>query len=179
MQSIFLTSQKINTIFMIEIKAGDTDKIKVENNKEGIFLDGKPFEGEIIKINKNSYKVFRSNKIFRVDVVERQGKEMKFKVNDQFIDVSVTDHIDHILDKLGMNIAASAVVSDIKAPMPGSILSVSVAEGDEVSEGDPLLVLEAMKMENVIKSPGEGKVSKVHISEKENVEKNQVLISFE
>ena len=163
---------------MIEIKAGDTAKIKVENNKEGIFLDGKPFEGEIIKINENSYKVFKSNKIFRVDVVEREGKEMKLKVNDELINVSVTDHIDQILDKLGMNMSASTAVSDIKAPMPGSILSVSISEGDEVSAGDPLLILEAMKMENVIKSPGAGKVSKVHIAEKENVEKNQVLISF-
>ncbi|WP_420577342.1 acetyl-CoA carboxylase biotin carboxyl carrier protein subunit [Ekhidna sp.] len=164
---------------MIEIKAGDTDKIKVENKKEAVFLNGKPFDGEILRISDTSYKVYKTNRIFRVDIVERQGKEMKLKVNDQLIDVSVTDHIDQILDKLGMNVAASAVVSDIKAPMPGSILGISVSEGDEVNEGDPLLVLEAMKMENVIKSPGEGKVSKIHIAEKENVEKNQVLISFE
>lgn len=164
---------------MIEIKAGDNEKIKVENKKEAVFLNGKPFDGEVLRISDTSYKVYKSNRIFRVDIVERQGKEMKLKVNDHLIDVSVTDHIDQILDKLGMNIAASAVVSDIKAPMPGSILGISVSEGDEVNEGDPLLVLEAMKMENVIKSPGEGKVSKIHITEKENVEKNQVLISFE
>ena len=164
---------------MIEIKAGDNEKIKVENKKEAVFLNGKPFDGEVLRISDTSYKVYKSNRIFRVDIVERQGKEMKLKVNDHLIGVSVTDHIDQILDKLGMNIAASAVVSDIKAPMPGSILGISVSEGDEVNEGDPLLILEAMKMENVIKSPGEGKVSKIHITEKENVEKNQVLISFE
>ncbi|SNT02793.1 biotin carboxyl carrier protein [Ekhidna lutea] len=164
---------------MIEIKAGDTDKIKVQNKKDGVYLNDKLFDGEVIKIDDSSFKVFKSNKIFRVDVVERVGKEMKLKVNDHLIEVSITDHIDQILDKLGMNIAASAAVKDVKAPMPGSILNIIVAQGDEVKEGDQLLVLEAMKMENVIKSPGEGKVAKVHIAEKENVEKNQVLISFE
>ena len=52
-------------------------------------------------------------------------------------------------------------------------------EGDEVNPDDHLLVLEAMKMENVIKAPGAGTVDKIHVSEKQNVEKNQVLISFE
>jgi biotin carboxyl carrier protein len=164
---------------MIEVKVDDAKKISVESDKEGIILNKKRFEGEVIKINENSYKVFKSNQIFRVDVVERDGKEMKLKVNGQLLNVSVTDHIDQILDQLGMNMTTSAVVKDIKAPMPGSILDVIVSEGDEVNEGDKLLVLEAMKMENVIKSPGEGKVSKIHISAKENVEKNQVLISFE
>ncbi|MEQ8905806.1 biotin/lipoyl-containing protein [Ekhidna sp.] len=164
---------------MIEVQIDDIEKISVESDKEGILLNKKRFNGEVVKINENSYKVFKSNKIFRVDVVDRDGKKMKLKVNGQLLDVSVTDHIDQILDQLGMNMVASTAVKDIKAPMPGSIIDVIVTEGDEVSEGDKLLVLEAMKMENVIKSPGEGKVSKVHISAKENVEKNQVLISFE
>lgn len=164
---------------MIEVKVGDAEKISVENKKEGVFLNSQLFEGEIVKINDSSFKVFKGNKIFRVDVVDRQGKEMKLKVNDHVLGVTVTDHIDQILDRLGMDIAANVVVKDVKAPMPGSILSVIVSEGDEVNQGDQLLVLEAMKMENVIKSPGEGKVSKIHVVEKESVEKNQVLISFE
>ncbi len=164
---------------MIEVKVGETSKISVVKKKDEIQLNDQLFDGEVIKISDNSYKVFKGNRIFRVEIVDLHGKEMKLKVNDHLLDVSVTDHIDQILDKLGMNVAASAVVKDIKAPMPGSILNIMVSEGDEVVQGDQLLVLEAMKMENVIKSPGEGKVSKIHVSEKGNVEKNQVLISFE
>ena len=164
---------------MIEVKVGDSKKINISHNKDEIFIDDQLFDGEIVKINEDSYKVYRGNEIFRIDVVERQGKEMKLKVNDYLLDISVTDHIDQILDKLGMNVATSTVVKDVKAPMPGSILNILVEERTEVNRGDQLLVLEAMKMENVIKSPREGKVSKVHVSEKQNVEKNQVLISFE
>ncbi|MEO9871568.1 acyl-CoA carboxylase biotin carboxyl carrier protein subunit [Ekhidna sp.] len=164
---------------MIKVQVGELEKISIEHQKENHLIDGVPFDGEVVKMDDSSYKVYKSNKIFRVEVAERNGKEMKLKVNDLLLDVSVTDHIDQILDKLGMNAASSSVVKDVKAPMPGSILNIIISEGDEVSLGDQLLVLEAMKMENVIKSPGEGKVSKILVSEKENVEKNQVLISFE
>lgn len=164
---------------MIEVKVGESSKISVSRKNDELLVNDKSFEGEVIKIKENSYKVFKGNKIFQVEMVEQDGKEMQLKINDHLLDVSVTDHIDQILDKLGMNVAASTAVKDVKAPMPGSILNIIVKEGAEVKQGDQLLVLEAMKMENVIKSPGEGKVSQIHVSEKENVEKNQVLISFE
>ena len=78
-----------------------------------------------------------------------------------------------------MDTTQSNVVKEIKAPMPGSILNILVEAGQEVKAGDQLLILEAMKMENVIKSPGDGVVAKIHVDEKQSVEKNQVLISFE
>lgn len=164
---------------MIEVQVGNLEKISVKHSKEGISINESLFNGEVVQVDAHTFKVYKDTKIFTVEVVDRQGKQMKLKVNDVMMDVAVTDHIDQILDKLGMNMAASTAVKDIKAPMPGAILSVMVSAGDEVQEGDQLLVLEAMKMENVIKSPGEGKVGAVHVSEKENVEKNQVLISFE
>jgi biotin carboxyl carrier protein len=60
--------------------------------------------------------------------------------------------------------------------MPGMVLRLHVNEGDKIKKGDPLLVLEAMKMENIIKAAGDGVVKKINISEKTAVEKNQVLI---
>lgn len=164
---------------IIEVKVDDNDSFSISNKEGELFVNDGLFNGEIIKVSNNIFKVFKANQIFRVELVERHHKSMKIKINDQLLDVAVTDHIDHILDKLGMNIATSAAIKDVNAPMPGSILNIIVEEGAEVSQGDQLLVLEAMKMENVIKSPGEGKVSKIHVTEKENVEKNQVLISFE
>jgi biotin carboxyl carrier protein len=62
--------------------------------------------------------------------------------------------------------------------MPGLIIELKVKNGDVVKPGDTLLILEAMKMENIIKSPGEGVVKTVKIKKGESVEKNQVLIEF-
>jgi biotin carboxyl carrier protein len=63
--------------------------------------------------------------------------------------------------------------------MPGMIVKVSVAAGDEVSKGQVLLNFEAMKMENQLLSPGEGKVRGVLVSAGDKVEKGQVLVEFE
>jgi biotin carboxyl carrier protein len=62
--------------------------------------------------------------------------------------------------------------------MPGLVLSVLVKEGDEVKKGDNLFVLEAMKMENIIKSPADVTIKSIKIKASDKVEKNQVLIQF-
>jgi biotin carboxyl carrier protein len=77
-----------------------------------------------------------------------------------------------------MNNLQNNSAKEIKAPMPGLIFDIKVKEGDEVKKGDPVLILEAMKMENILKSPGDGTVKKIKIKKGESVEKNQVLIQF-
>jgi biotin carboxyl carrier protein len=79
---------------------------------------------------------------------------------------------------MGMNNANAGNVITIKAPMPGLIIDLKVKEGDAVKQNDPLIVLEAMKMENIIKSPGDGVVKSVKVTKGVSVEKNQVLIEF-
>ena len=73
----------------------------------------------------------------------------------------------------------SAKVNDLKAPMPGLIVDIKVKVGDTVKKGDIILILEAMKMENVLKATGEGIIKAIKIAPKQNVEKNQVMIEFE
>jgi biotin carboxyl carrier protein len=63
--------------------------------------------------------------------------------------------------------------------MPGLVLKIMISEQDTITEGDSVLILEAMKMENVIKSPGSGKVKSIKVKERDAVEKNQVLMELE
>ncbi|MCP4022527.1 MAG: acetyl-CoA carboxylase biotin carboxyl carrier protein subunit [Desulfobacteraceae bacterium] len=69
--------------------------------------------------------------------------------------------------------------SEILAPMPGTIIQVHVKPGDDVIEGQEMLVLEAMKMENPIVATTAGKVKEVNIAVDDKVATNQVLLSFE
>jgi len=69
--------------------------------------------------------------------------------------------------------------SDFKAPMPGLITRVLVSEGDSVSQGTPLLIMEAMKMENELRSPGEAKIRNIRVKPGEAVDVGSVLIVFE
>ena len=63
--------------------------------------------------------------------------------------------------------------------MPGLILEIHVRIGQAVNEDDPLLILEAMKMENVITSPRDGIIKSISVKKSESVDKNQLLIEFE
>ncbi len=65
----------------------------------------------------------------------------------------------------------------LKAPMPGLVVDVPVDEGDEVNEGDVLLILESMKMQNELKSPRAGKIVRMRVKVGDNVERRQTLLS--
>ena len=80
---------------------------------------------------------------------------------------------------MGFSTGSTKNVDAIHAPMPGLILEINVSIGQTVKEEDPLLILEAMKMENVIASPRTGTIKSISINKGEAVEKKQLLIEFE
>ena len=65
----------------------------------------------------------------------------------------------------------------LKAPMPGLVIAIPVAEGQEIEKGDVLLILESMKMQNELKAPRAGKISRVRVTAGERVEQKQTLLS--
>ena len=107
------------------------------------------------------------------------SKKLKVKSNGKIYGIEIKDELDQLIESMGMELEDAGAETDVVAPMPGLVLEVSVSEGDEVKKGDPLLILEAMKMENVIKSPGDATISKVNVQPKDTVEKGFVLIEFE
>jgi biotin carboxyl carrier protein len=100
------------------------------------------------------------------------------KVNGKVYSVDLRDRFDLLLEKMGMNNGATGKANSIKAPMPGLIINLHVKEGDQVMPGDALLILEAMKMENLIKASAQSVVKSVKVKKGDSVEKNQVLIEF-
>ena len=87
--------------------------------------------------------------------------------------------MDRLISDMGFEMGSARNISQIEAPMPGLILDIQVSEGDTVQEGDALLVLEAMKMENVILSPREGVVKKIAVTRGMAVDKKHLLVEFE
>ncbi len=74
--------------------------------------------------------------------------------------------------------AAAGAGEKVAAPMPGTIVSVNVSEGQSVKKGDVLVVLEAMKMENEIKAPRDGSISSVAVSKGASVDTGATLVTI-
>ena len=91
----------------------------------------------------------------------------------------IKDSLDLLVDQLGLAVTNNERVDSVLAPMPGLVLKMMVAKGDAVEEGQPLLILEAMKMENVIKSPTAGVIKSIDVEVGAAVEKKKVLLVFE
>ena len=155
-------------------------EFEIEQQGEQFILNGAPFEWDISAINSNHFHIIHKNKGYQAEIVksDKASKTVSIKINNKLIEVQMKDKFDLLLEKMGIQNSASAKINQIKAPMPGLILDIKVKEGDQVKAGDQLLILEAMKMENIIKSAGEGVIKSIKIKKGDSVEKNQVLIVF-
>jgi biotin carboxyl carrier protein len=164
-------------------------KVKV-NDKYNFEISGKNLQFQIndqeinldlqTLIPGRSAHVLHNNKSYAIEMVEvnLEDKTQTIKVNGNLYTVAIEDKYDLLLKQLGMEMNATTKVQEIKAPMPGLVLKVMVQEGTSVKKGDSLLVLEAMKMENILKSPSDGIVNKVLVTQGDKTEKNAVLIHF-
>lgn len=131
--------------------------------------------------SKESIHILKENRSFRASLEKKDflKKTYSVRINSNVYEVKISNELDLLIEEMGLSLAAGNLINDIKAPMPGLILDVNVKEGDEVEEGDYLLVLEAMKMENTLTAPRTGKVKSVKVQKGETVDKNQLLIEME
>ena len=135
----------------------------------------------------------------QLSVLRLEGNRLRFPVDDRPIEAFVTGDPPDLTVDVGFGpillqaeearfaevrkIAGQAEtvrrVSDLKAPMPGLVTRILVSEGDTVEAGTPMLVMEAMKMENELRAAGHGVVQKIKVASHEAVEQGQVLVTFE
>ena len=136
---------------------------------------------DITNVGENALSLIMENTSYTIQVVKADYKNKAFSivVNGHEYDVQAKDEFDVLLDKMGLATLSQHKVNNIKAPMPGLVLDILVTPGQEVEKDTPLLILEAMKMENVLKSPGDGKVKSLGVKKGDAVEKNHVLLTFE
>ena len=165
---------------MYKVKVNDKFHFEMETKGNDVILNNEPLNINISDLANNLASVIYKNKSFNTEVVElnRQEKFCSIKVNGNLYKVDVEDQFDQLLKQLGLDNLAANKVAEVKAPMPGLVLGVKVAEGDEIKKGDNLLILEAMKMENILKSSTDGVIKKVLVKQGDKVEKNQILIQF-
>lgn len=127
------------------------------------------------------FDITHNGVVFHGEIVQDQSenRELTIKINHRVFQVKRKGELDDIIASLGFDKPKIRKLKELAAPMPGRVTSIHIELGQAIQPGDPILSLEAMKMENVLKAEGIGVVSAINIQQGDVVEKGSVLVSFE
>ncbi|MGF1669632.1 MAG: biotin/lipoyl-containing protein [Balneolaceae bacterium] len=154
-------------------------EIEIENESQAALLNGKTVDFEYLE-QPHGRKLLRiGTRLYRIDNAVVNGQNVQFSINGRWFSVVVKNGQELLLERLGFKSHHAQSVGSLQAPMPGKILNLLVSENDEVELGQPVVILEAMKMENELKAPCSGQVTRIFISVSDSVEKNQPIIEIE
>jgi len=148
------------------------------SGKEGN-LNGEDFKWDILSTGDRKANIIYKGQSFNLVLENQEGNEITLRVNGKKVLINTQDKLSLLLESMGLNVVSEQKINHVKAPMPGLVLRVLIEPGDTVKKGDGLFVLEAMKMENMIKSPTDAIVSKIKVNLGQAVEKNHILVEFE
>jgi len=123
------------------------------------------------------YSILLDHRSYEAVVDERDDLYHVLLAGDMY-EVQVTDERSRRLASAFMAFGDTGGEVSVRAPMPGLIVRVPVSEGEPVSKGQTVAILESMKMENELKSPRDGTVHHIHARAGENVEQNKVLVTI-
>jgi biotin carboxyl carrier protein len=165
---------------MIQVITANEKKWQVDINDHGILVDGQPFSWDLLPLQPGKFHLLKGNQSYLAEVIQAdyQNKSFLIRINGSQHELQVKDRFDLLLEQMGISPTNPHQVNEVKAPMPGLIVDIKVEAGQSVKKGEPILILEAMKMENILKSPGDGVVKAIKVNRRDHVEKNQVLIQF-
>ncbi|MBS1652057.1 MAG: acetyl-CoA carboxylase biotin carboxyl carrier protein subunit [Bacteroidetes bacterium] len=137
-------------------------------------------KGSFVKLNDFQFHLLYNNQSYNIDIIKFnvEEKTITLRINSEKHTVVLKDKYDELLHSLGLDKLAQKKISDVKAPMPGMVLNILVSEGQSVKKGEALIILEAMKMENILKCAADGVIKKIAVNKGTAVEKNQLLIQF-
>jgi len=136
---------------------------------------------DLVKRSPAEFHLIKEHRSIIAKLVETDttGKKLKIEIGGENFDVAIKDELDQLLEIMELGSASKKQVREIRAPMPGLVLEIAVTDGQEVNEGDKILILQAMKMENSIIIHTQAKIRKIAVTAGQAVEKGQVLVELE
>ena len=162
-----------------------TDKetnYKVKSNEfEFLFTTEEIAAADIVKKSPGIFHILKEHTsiIAKVVASDLSAKKVTVEIEGEKFEIAIKDALDQVLEKMGFGLANNKQITAIKAPMPGLVLEIAVINGQAVNEGDKILILEAMKMENCIVINSNAIIKRVAVSAGQSVEKGQLLVELE
>lgn len=134
---------------------------------------------DIKKLGFNEFEITYNDLIYNVIIVNKFENKVEMLINGMLFNYAIDDLGKDLIAKLGLVKKEDAIGNEIKSPMPGLIKDILVKKGDILKKGDAIVILEAMKMENILKCPKDGlTVSEIYVEIGQSVEKSVSLVSF-
>ena len=165
---------------MYKLKVNNKYDFDIDNKGDDLLVNDTKIQADIRQLSPNTWHIIEQLKSYNVTLIsfDKVAKTAQIRVNDNIYTITAKDRFDLLLDQMGLTGLTSAKVSELKAPMPGLVLKVFAEEGMVVQKGDSLFILEAMKMENIIKSPVDAVVKSIKVKPGNKLEKGQILLQF-
>ena len=178
MATTYVYKRDATRLFIAMRDNGKRFKIYVPKESRPI-INGEEKNIQLLE-HKNTHSTFDYNdKTYRCEITQKDQNRITVKVNGveyKFSLESIFSYLRQgILNKGDKN---NAHKNDLKAPMPGKIVEIFMSEGDLVNAGEPILSLEAMKMQNEINAPCNGVIRKIHVQQDQSVMKDELLVEI-
>jgi biotin carboxyl carrier protein len=156
----------------------DSFEFQIHNNGNNtvVSADEEKLTLQVSQISENGYSILCDGESFRV-TVENESDEYRVAVNQYTYNITLTDGTKIILEEVGGGRANHT--GELHAPIPGLVSSILVSQGESVSSGQRLIIIDAMKMENEITSPISGIVNVISVEVGSSVNKNELLLTIE
>jgi biotin carboxyl carrier protein len=173
------SSTKSNPNEFIAVSQKDK-KYKILNPfSEEIIINGKKTDIKIFESDDGFTYLLYKNKKYLVEITEKTQNKYTVMINGVSYSFTVESPISYMRKKYLEKQQVQSKIEQINAPMPGKIIELLVEENSEIKEGEPIAILEAMKMQNEISSHVSGKVIKIHVKPNDSVAKDELIIEIE
>lgn len=166
---------------MLQATVNAKNTYPIEQTNEEWQMNDSPAKWDIQQLPNGLFSILYNHRSYTafVESIDAKSKEVKLNIDGNSYSVTLQEPIDLLLSSMGMDLKAMQKAEPVKAPMPGMVLKILVAPGQQINKGDGLLILEAMKMENILKASGPATVKAIKINERTAVEKGAILIELE
>lgn len=147
--------------------------------KSSGLLNGTDFRIDHVLVEEGTFHVIKEHRSYVVRVIEinKEEKTIKLKINGSPYKVHISSQLDQLIEKFGFEKKVKKV-DQLVSSMPGKVIKLLIKAGEIVEENQPVLILEAMKMENMIKSPIVGEILSVEVTEGSTINKGDILLKY-
>lgn len=157
----------------------DDRVIEVELRDAEVLINGTPRTCSIATFDQSIVSIIIDGRSLSAMITPEGNNRYLVQIDGTELYVELQDETALLLERLGVAPTGGSGNVEVRAPMPGLVLSLNVEEGQMVQAGEGLLVLEAMKMENELRSTASGIIRSVHVTKGDAVGKNDLLVEIE